>query len=259
MKMNKLKRIFCTLLVLVLLSGCVNADLHVTINKDGSGVYEYKILTNSVVLEQLEPLRNKLEEQGYQIENLEEKNQIGWIATKEVSNIMHEPPGQDLFEEINALYPTEMQATALPYVVNSSPVTFISGLQSDDFSIDPGLFTILFRLDTEVDLTEMKKTGEKLGGQYGEALLKQINLNFILTLPIKPDNHNATSVSEDGKTLTWNLAPGEVNPILIEAKLPNPLFWGALLLIFFLLVLVTLIIWFIRRKKRKQLAQLRKQ
>lgn len=254
MKMNKLKVILCTLLVVILLGGCVNADFHVTINKDGSGEYEYKVLTNALVIEQLEPLKSKLEEQGYQIENIEEENQVGWMAKKEVSNIINEPPGQDLFEEINAQNPIEMQAASTPHIATGPPVTLISGLQSDDFTINPGLFTILFRLDTEADLTGMKKTGEKLGGQYGEALLRQMNLNFILTLPIKPDHHNATSVSEDGKTLTWKLVPGEVNPILIEAKLPNPLFWGAVVLIFFLFVLIILIVWFVRRKKRKQLA-----
>ncbi len=83
MKMNKLKVILCTLLVVILLGGCVNADFHVTINKDGSGEYEYKVLTNALVIEQLEPLKSKLEEQGYRLRTLKKKTKLGgWPKKK---------------------------------------------------------------------------------------------------------------------------------------------------------------------------------
>lgn len=251
--MKKLKVFLCTFIAVILLSGCVNADLHVTINKDGSGEYEYKILTNSLVIEQLEPLKSTLEEKGYQIKAIEQENQVGWTAKKEVPNIIKEPPGQDLMEELTALDPSQMHVSASP-LTSGPPVTLIQGFQSDALTIDPGLFTILFRFDTEVDLTGMKNTGEKMGGMYGDILLQQMNLNLILTLPIKPDKHNATSVSDDGNTLTWKLTPGEVNPILVEAEFPNPLTWGAIALLLFFILLTVLIVWFVRRRRKARLA-----
>ena len=54
--------------------------------------------------------------------------------------------------------------------------------------------------------------------QYQESGL-DVKLEFYITLPNKALSHNATSVSEDGRTYTWNLLDG--NPIEIEFTLPE--------------------------------------
>ena len=36
--------------------------------------------------------------------------------------------------------------------------------------------------------------------------LSQMDLSLVVNLPNKPISHNATNVSNDGKSLTWNLA-----------------------------------------------------
>ena len=44
------------------------------------------------------------------------------------------------------------------------------------------------------------------------------DLEYKVTLPEKPISNNATSVSEDGKTLTWKMKIGEKNNIQYEFK-----------------------------------------
>ncbi|MBE6138462.1 MAG: hypothetical protein E7173_01800 [Firmicutes bacterium] len=46
-----------------------------------------------------------------------------------------------------------------------------------------------------------------------------IDMLFVITLPNKPISHNATSVSEDGKTLTWNLLKESSKDIEFEFSL----------------------------------------
>lgn len=50
-----------------------------------------------------------------------------------------------------------------------------------------------------------------------------INLiyNFTLNLPNKAKSSNATTVSEDGKTLTWNLSSGNISTIEFEFEFPS--------------------------------------
>ncbi len=47
------------------------------------------------------------------------------------------------------------------------------------------------------------------------------DLEYKVTLPEKSISNNATSVSEDGKTLTWKMKYGEKNSIQYEFEMPN--------------------------------------
>lgn len=38
-----------------------------------------------------------------------------------------------------------------------------------------------------------------------QGMLDQVQYNFTLNLPVKPETQNADSVAGDGKSLTWNL------------------------------------------------------
>ncbi len=52
-------------------------------------------------------------------------------------------------------------------------------------------------------------------------MLNQINLRFILALPFKPENHNASTVWDEGRTLEWKIVPGSNNTLNMQAKVPN--------------------------------------
>lgn len=77
------------------------------------------------------------------------------------------------------------------------------------------------------------------------------DIKFIVTLPNKPSSHNATEVSEDGKTLTWDLADKDTQNIEFEFSLINPLLIYAIIGGAVLLIIIIIILIIIKRKKKK--------
>ncbi|MFC4077058.1 DUF3153 domain-containing protein [Salinithrix halophila] len=232
MKTNRYTFIGLLVLSLCLLAGCVDADMHITVHADGSGVYRLKMLTNPLLTEKLQPIRKKAEAKGYQIRDLKKGNQTGWIAEKRVSNIADDPPARDLLEEIS---PGGKEAGLLPSLPDKKqgPLKVVNGFFNTSITFKENLN--LKRLSTDDPL--------------GKNLIDQMNLNLKLTLPLEPEAHNADNVSADGKTLTWNLKPGESNPVRVQMQVPNPVGWGILLLT--LLIITVIAFWLIRRSRRR--------
>lgn len=191
-------RIRLTILLLglaLLITGCVNGEFKVKVNKDGSADLDYKLLMNASLLAFAEPGKNPLDEMkqdaekdGFTVSNVSEGEMVGIKATKHVEKI------------------------------NEIPM-FGDKKLSDKFYIEKGWFQDTYRLKTNMDLSDMKETGE--GAEMANAMLSQIKLKFILALPVKAEKHNASSVSDEGKTLEWHLVPGQNNNIEFEAKVLN--------------------------------------
>lgn len=240
------------LILTVFLTGCIDADLHVTINRDGSGQYELKVLTNPLILPQFNDLKNRLANHGYQIRPLDEGDKQGWVAVKEVDSVIDDPPGKELKEQANsAFHFFGKQSASLPqdqHPLTAGTFPTVRG-PGKDFEIKNGLFTTTLVYNTHVDLTHLKPNGA-----YGldQLFFNQMNLRFILTLPVKADQSNATQVSPDGKTLTWKIHPGEDNPIYMSVKIPNPITWGILILLIMLLLIIALAVWLRRRNRNRQ-------
>lgn len=102
--------------------------------------------------------------------------------------------------------------------------------------------------------------------QYLSQML--LDYSFKLTLPVAPTSHNATSVSEDGKTLTWTLSSTEVSNINFVFELADKtatttstsglsdemmmyIGIGAIALV---LIIVIIILVAVRSKKKKKMA-----
>ena len=72
-------------------------------------------------------------------------------------------------------------------------------------------------------IVDLSLISEEEQADFGESAswLKSMGGSFIvrLHLPVKPEKHNATSVSDDGKTLEWDLLSMDVTePIHVEFK-----------------------------------------
>ena len=76
-------------------------------------------------------------------------------------------------------------------------------------------------------------------------------VRVVMTFPQKPISHNATSVSDDGKTLTWDLVTCK-DDINVEFKLGgfNPL-WIILILVFVAVLAGVLVLVIVLGKKKK--------
>ncbi|TCS94591.1 DUF3153 domain-containing protein [Hazenella coriacea] len=253
-KWKKAKVILLSLFIVMLLSGCVDAHMHVKVNWDGSGEYEVKVLANEMVLSQFNEMKQELLQENYEVKPVDEDGKTGWIAVKKVDNVMKEPPMEDFQKTTNsAIQWFESR------VASSSETTYVNEHQAlkgltDDYKIEEGLFFTTVTIDTEADLSDLLNQGDSFNQQFGQMILDQINLNFMLTLPIEADEHNATKVSEDGKTLTWKIKPGEKNPIHLVLSVPNFITWGIIIIVavlFFIVLFVVILILMIRRKKKK--------
>jgi hypothetical protein len=52
-------------------------------------------------------------------------------------------------------------------------------------------------------------------------LMKSMSFNFSTNASVKPTSYNASSTQDDGKTLLWNLIPGQDNQLTIETDIIN--------------------------------------
>ncbi|MCL4514684.1 MAG: DUF3153 domain-containing protein [Firmicutes bacterium] len=185
----------------VLLSGCVSGQFHVTVFKDGSAELEYRMAMDPLLLsfsDQKDPLaemKAEAEKGGFTVSSYTEGNLVGFKAVKRVQDLKELPV---------------LQSGMFKVKVESSQ----SGL-----AVKKGLFANTYKFNGNFDLTGMKQTGE--GAELANAMISQMKLKFLLTLPVEPKSSNAASVADKGKTLEWVLIPGQTNQIYAEARVPN--------------------------------------
>ncbi|SFJ62220.1 DUF3153 domain-containing protein [Thermoflavimicrobium dichotomicum] len=242
------------LMVAVLLTGCVDVDAHVTLNADLTGTYEFTFLTSSLADKfltgnkdnQIEKMKEQLAQQGYQIQEITKDDKTGWKATKNVDNFLKEPP-TNLSNNLKTAYDWATKQVAS--LQGSQPMPPNENGTGSGFTTDWGLFFTTLKMDVHVDAKKFQQNSsfDEIPEQWKNMILDKINLRFILTLPVAATEHNATSVSEDGKTLTWKLNPTGDNHIYIAKDVPNPFTWGILLIAGIILLVVLL-----RKRKKKQ-------
>jgi hypothetical protein len=107
----------------------------------------------------------------------------------------------------------------------------------------------LTSINSQPDTANTSNTGVN-SSQIANAILNSMKFKFILTLPEKPQKHNAGTVSSDGKTMEWLLVPGRENSIQVAAQTINYLNI-AILAILTLLLCAALAFFLIKRNKRR--------
>ena len=82
------------------------------------------------------------------------------------------------------------------------------GSKSNDVKIEKGFFLDTYKLEADFDMSDM---AEGADDEISRSVLSQIRFDLILTLPTKATTHNASKVSDDERTYTWNLIAGQDN------------------------------------------------
>lgn len=83
-------------------------------------------------------------------------------------------------------------------------------------------------------------------------LERQLDLNFSLSLPIQPATHNADRVSEDGKTLYWDIAPLESNELKLSVNVPNVRHIVYVAVMSLILIVIAVILLIRRHRSKKE-------
>lgn len=178
--MKKIKTLLI-IFILFLVSGCYRGDLLIKINDDKSYVVNFEI--------------------KFEKENLEQTTNI--FTKEEISNL--EQDGYEVTEINNDKY--------VGYKLERKGKTIeeITTNENDRFNISIFLFERVKFDNLKLFYSKDKKTYksnivykiEKSESEYMN--LDEPELVFKIQLPSKPISHNASLVSKDEKTLTWNL------------------------------------------------------
>lgn len=187
--------------VVVLMSaGCLDADIEITVNDDGSGaVFEEIALDPDKALELLGPLAEGFgEEAGFDRDTL---------CTDFLSDERQDVPDGATVEEFEEGGKCGLRINAT-FDASDDPGAMVDQiLGSDD-----GLAPILrrepsggWRFETPVDTSAVDSgTGDDaIPPELLADLQESFDVNFTVRLPGRPVEHNATSV--DGNTFTWHI------------------------------------------------------
>lgn len=210
------------LILLVILTGCVNINQEVTINKNGTADIACIYGFDKSSLQQLgtsaeniiDGIKQKAEENEYEIEAYSDDEVEGFRAKKHVNNLSDISLGEIVGEE---------------YVPNTEENQFKlqkKGLKSE------------YSQNAKIDLSYMDETTASM-----------ITIKYVINLPTKAGDNNANEVSNNGKTLTWNLVAGKINEVNFTATAFNS---TAIIIMCVLVALIVLVVVIIILKKVKK-------
>jgi len=253
--MRKLFISLCLVLALFA-SGCAKGEITLEISRLGAANINCKLVALPVISSGLKSFQEDFAKDGYSIAETTDGNMSGFIAHKHYSKISDVKDSKVLetfrFDKLQAIATKSQQKTT-----EKTPATEAkpeAKTQEDKktsspmVQVDQGLLFDTVKVNTALNLKPDVKVG--LDQQFFlQNIMKQISLKFILILPTKAGPNNASTVSEDGKTLTWVLPVGENTPMQASVTFLNPIKAASWLA---LVVLIGLgIILYSSYKKRK--------
>ncbi|MFD5022475.1 hypothetical protein ACFWMP_26575 [Paenibacillus sp. NPDC058367] len=224
--------ILTLLLMMILISGCSNGTVHVTVNKNQSVDLAMNVKldsrTEALISDKMEKsLTDKLKEEGIQLEKRQEGKSTVYEIQKNYAS----------FEDIGS---TSMGLD----IVDLQLVTKKNLLYTTyDVEAQP-------QFNSYVD-TIMDNMGTlSLSKPIIRAVLKNFAFDFKLTLPIDLIGDNNAAVDE-GRTLTWNVTLGDTEPIKMQLYVPNV--WNiVIVLIILVVVIIAAILFFVRKRKHRK-------
>ncbi len=179
------------LIALIVLTGCVDVNYEVTLNKDGTADVAYVYGFDKATLEQMgstaedmtSEMKQNAEASEYEIEPYSDDKVEGFKAKKHVENL------SDISLE---------EAFGSEYITDS---------EENRFKVEKKGSKTFYSQNAKIDLSNMDSS-----------MASMVTMKYTVKLPTKVGENNASEVSKDGKTLTWNLTAGKVNEINFEAN-----------------------------------------
>lgn len=181
--MTNFKKVFLVSLLLLIVfafSGCIDGEIKVSINEDGSIDLEqmFKMAEGDYEMMKQEgedffaDMKEGMIEEGFEAEKFTEGGEVGVRGHRHIAD------------------PDKMEAD----LMGDEDVD-----AKTDINIDEGLFKTKYSLDF---LFEGAEGTEEFGA---EMMSDMFNIDFILELPEEPIEHNADTYNEDNNELIWNL------------------------------------------------------
>ena len=177
--------------LLAVTSGCFSGEMNLVVNDDGSADLKTTLVSVPMLAEIVEQAKTKTLEQ----------NPDAQITPVTKDNNMS---GYEISEHYASLDKLSEADFFAAHDGRNTGITVSKSFFYDDWNFD-----LLF-------------AGSQSGGGAG-AFASNITFTYQMTLPAAPQSTNADRMSEDGKTLTWNLGKtlttGESTPIQVSFRI----------------------------------------
>ena len=191
MKYKKILRSLLAAVMAVCLTGCIRVKIDIDVKKNGKADISVLYATQdglSAMGGSTGPLGLTLEQaeeyrsEGWDVADYAEDNYTGYVLTQKDMDLS------------KADFPDAGEGSVRK---------------------EGSLYIVDLRLFSEEDQGDLKTYGSLIKSAGGYFTVR-------VNLPVKPEKHNATSVSEDGKTLEWDILEMDAGePVHLEVKLPN--------------------------------------
>ena len=224
---KKLELFLIGIIILASTTGCMKVNSNITINKDKS----MDISVVSAVADQLVTMmqsesgqssnpfeisdddKKKASESGYEIKEYKEGGYTGITLNKHINNIDDVSTAKKINAKLDSIDTSGNTKQGSDYL----------------FTVRKGLFKntyeASFDTSSEKDTVSSAKEYEDMDSSEMEAykaLMSSMEVKFNVTLPNKAISSNATDVSSDGKTLTWDfLKNSNINKVEFSFSLVN--------------------------------------
>lgn len=177
--MKKIKYLIVGLF-LILLTGCSSYDMSMSINRNKSMDLSINIVSTSSeeINKYIDTLKEKYESNDFKVEEFTRDKNYGIRITKHYDNID------------NNSFAERTDKFDLLYLYNND---YDKSIETKIFNVDKGFASNRYAANFFVDLTNI------------DIDLSNTKVTFVAYLPKGNVSNNASSVSEDGNTLTWNI------------------------------------------------------
>lgn len=202
------------IVTLITLTGCAQLKYEVEIKPNGTGEISYVYGISKTTLDTfnvsvddfVDEMKEQAEESNYQVETYEDEEIAGFRASKHIEDFNEEFSLQEAFGE-----------------------EYVKDTEENGIKVKKGLFATKYSQTAELDLSTIS-----------EEERNYVTMSYQIKLPTKITSTNADELSEDEKTLTWNLTAGEINKIEFNASSVNAL--PVILLVVIVAIAIALII-----------------
>jgi len=218
-------KILCIISMMFLLTGCVKLNMTMDIKNDKSMDLSILYAVDTTIMGEEELFKeedlNEYKESGFEVKDYSEGNYKGITLKKHVKNIdkVSKTTGAVSFnimgssnDEDDSMFTVKKGFLKNVYTLKMKSDS--TGEMTNGIDVTDGRKALEDEDDTLLDdypsddslLDDYSDDGYSFDDVDYTQYLSQMDLSLTVNLPNKPISHNATNVSNDGKSLTWNLA-----------------------------------------------------
>lgn len=205
------------------LSGCAKGEITLDISRWGAADVSCKVVAAPILRQALGSFEKDFTEDGYQVIAAKDHDMEGFEARKHYANLRDIKDSKVLetfrFEKLQQAAQKNTGTKAAPEQPKAEAKTNPSKAM---LTVEPGLLFDRVIVNTGLNMNGGKEASPEAKVLLG-SIFKDMELKFVVKLPVAADSSDATTVSEDGKTLTWNLALGSSTPINATITYLNPI------------------------------------